>query len=288
MPDEPTPLPTSQPTAVVAPTATAAVSAAEIEVIVDRLLAQKAGGDPKKLAHALVKQNVRLKADLEAAQKAVLPADRVAVTRAEANLLAEYRKVGDLEVLKEALTTLDAYKPLGPATELKSSLDVLKSYQALGKPDEVKAAVEALPQVRGELVRRDRDAELDGVATRAGYAPGVLKRLAGESLRFVPAKLKDARGQEVETFEVVDLAPDGKERTRSLADWEASDEVKELLPALKPAATPESRRDLLPIGGSGYRGPERRPGNRPTEEPLRRDASVDRSRRAAMTAASGI
>lgn len=202
------------------------LSADEVKVIVAGLL-PKVGGDQSKLNEALVRQNRKLRDDLTAAQSTALPKDHVAVPKSDADLLVEYR--------------------------------------ALGEPKALKAAAEEAPALKATLAQRDHDAALATVAAKAGYAPEVLRRLAPIGTAFEPTKAKDAKGKEVESFTVKDKGPDGKDRTRSLQQWEDDPEVKPLLPALKPSGKAPTAADGVPISSSSGI-PDRKPRERTARE----------------------
>lgn len=220
------------------------MTAAEVEAKVKELLATKAGGDAEKLCRMLLKTATELRGQLAEAQAKQLPKDHVAVPKAKADLLAEYEDIGP--------------------------------------PAELKEAREALPAAREEAATLKHESALAGVAKATGYSLDVLKRLAPIGVAFQPTKVK-VKDKEVESFNVKDKDPQGKERTRTLQQWEDDPEVRPLLPALKPTGKATETREGIPVSGSsGLPGSgDRRPQPKPSED-------VDQTRRLAMQAAGSI
>jgi hypothetical protein len=196
----------------------------EIKAAINKLLAEKAGGDQAKLSEKLFK--VLLKAR-----------DKISELEDENEELRE-SSIGD-----------------GFVAISKADADLLDEYRALGKPADLKAATEKVTQLQDDIARRDRDANRTEVARTAGYVPEVLRKAAADSVQFVPTKIKDEKsGKEFDSFNVVDTGPDGKPRTRTLDQWEEDPDVKPLLPALKASRDSQtpSGRPQSPSGG--YQG----------------------------------
>jgi hypothetical protein len=233
--------------------------------VLDRLLA-KFGGDTNTVALKLIKLNGDLGVKLAAAEARATAAEAKAAPLAdvESKLTAAEAKAADLDARLKA-----AAIPEGHVAIPKSDSELLASYKALGEPAAIKASVDRLPALESEVARRDREAELGAVAAVLRYEPAVLSKLA-DGLKFVPAKAKD-RGKEIDSFNVVDTGPDGKERTRPIADLE-KDDWRPWLAALRPE--PETRARAIPVGGSPYRGDGR---HVPEPEPApRRGARQER------------
>lgn len=192
----------------------------------ERLLSDRAGGDSARLGRSLLKKLLeanaevsRLEGELEAAKSSVLPKDHVAVPQADADLLKQYRELGEPKVLK--------------------------------------AAVERVPVLENDLKTRDHESGLRDVAGKQGWSFDVLKRLAPVGVQFIPAKVKDEKsGKDIETYRVLDKDAEGKERTRSIEQWQDDPDVKPLLPALQPSGVQRVvTREGVPVSASaGYEG----------------------------------
>lgn len=221
-----------------------------VDEIYEKHLAEKAGGDPAKLAKLYVKEIVKAKRE----------ADQLDSENAD---LRE----------KVASTRL----PKGHVALPKADADLLAAYKALGEVKDVQAAVAKVPHLEADLADRDfRDSRRE-VAARLGYAPAVLTLAAPPGVEFVPAKGKDAKtGKEVDTYKVKDTGPDGKERVRTLAEWEADPAVQPLLPALRPSGVQQVVREdgRVVSPSSGYQGSRERARSREQPEPARRAAPV--------------
>lgn len=240
-------------------TTTASNASPDNTKVLEKLLA-KFDGDANTVALKLIRLNTKLGADLAAAE--------AKATAAESRAATAEGKVVDLEPLQAKVADLEAKLksnalPEGHVAVAKADADALAAYKALGDPAKLKGDVEALPRLQSEIADRDREKEIEAVASTLKYVPSVLKdRAAG--MTFVPTKGK-LHGKEFDTFDVVDKDADGKERRRPISEVEQSD-WKEYMPALKHQAAPAER--TMPVGGSPYRG-----AGRPTPEPPRAAAA---------------
>jgi hypothetical protein len=264
----------TQEAAPVAANARAGASAADIDRVFDRLLAEKAKGDSAELAKRLIRQNQKLGDQLREAESKAAAAESKAATLEG--------KVADLEPLRTRLADAEARAldlesrlkasavPEGHVPIPKADAEALAAFKALGiDPAKVRESLDRLPALEGEIARRDREKELGAVAATLKYEPSVLNKLA-DGLTFAPIRVK-LHGREVDTFEVVDTGEDGKERRRPISDVEAA-EWKTWLPALRPEPVAEAR--SIPVGGSPYRGTARHvapEGNRAVSAASRRD-----------------
>lgn len=197
----------------------------------ERLLEEKASGDANKLARKLLNLNLGAKEENDALKT----------------------EVADL---KAKLTVAESKSPPADHVTLpKSDADALATYRALGKPEEIRTALDRLPTLEGQIKARARKDQLADVAKAAGLDPDVFATLVPEGMTFEPAKVRDERGREVETFAVKDKGPDGADRERTIDDLLESD-WKKFAPALRPAGNADQPQDprTLPTGLGGYRG----------------------------------
>jgi hypothetical protein len=236
---------------------------AQIEAKRELLLAEKYGGDPRKMLMATYKDGVIIKKKYDELLQRTVPKDHVTIPKADLDLLGSYRKLGDPK-------------------DLEASLAALESYKAIGDPAAVKAAVEELPALKEDLVRQKRQEQLSRLAEIRGYQPSVLALAPGVSdgMEFVVAEITDDRGEVTKSIEVKDTDDKGKPRTRKIEEVEAAD-WKDLMPALRPDAPKaderrEPARRELPIGTGGYQG-----GDQPRRTVSDRDREEDTGRRIA-------
>lgn len=161
--------------------------------------------------------------------------------------------------LKTKLTS--ASVPADKIVISKTDAELLAAYQAIGQPEQIVAERKKLVELDTQLKTVARDKELSEVARVAGYVPEVFVDLVTDGMSFEPTKTRVGI-KDVDSFKVLDTDPKtGKERVRHLVDLEAA-EWKHYVPALRAVAlTVPLGNSGLPRGDAPYRRADEFRGN---------------------------